>query len=63
MKRKEIKNLAEKIAKFERIIQTSSDKKEIARAEQEIMKLSSCVKSLDDMVAVDELLMEILEKN
>jgi hypothetical protein len=33
MKRKEIKNLAEKIAKFERIIQTSSDKKEIARAE------------------------------
>jgi hypothetical protein len=27
------------------------------------MKLSSCVKSLDDMVAVDEMVMEILEKN
>ena len=33
MKRKEIKNLAEKIAKFERIIQTSTDKKEITKAE------------------------------
>ena len=63
MKRKEIKNLAQKIAKFEKIIQTSSDKKEIATAENEIMKLSSCVDSLEDMIAVDEIVMEILEKN
>lgn len=63
MKRKEIKNLAQKIAKFEKIIQTSSDKKEIANAEKEIMKLSSCVDSLEDMIAVDEIVMEILEKN
>lgn len=63
MKRKELKNLAQKIAKCEIIIQTSDDKNKIARAEQEIMKISSSVASLDDMLIIDELVMEILEKN
>ena len=63
MKQKEIKNLAQKIAKYERIIQTSDDKKQVRQAEEEIMKLSSGVSSLEDMVAIDELVMEMLEKN
>ena len=63
MKQKEIKNLAQKIAKYERIIQTSDDKKLVRQEEEEIMKLSSSVTSLDDMVAIDELVMELLEKN
>ena len=63
MKQKEIKNLAQKIAKYERIIQTSDDKKLVRQAEEEIMRLSSSVDSLDDMVAIDELVMELLEKN
>lgn len=63
MKKKELKNLAAKIAKCEKIIQTSDDKKAVKRAEDEIMKLSSCVDSLEDMTAIDELVMEILEKN
>ena len=63
MKKKELKNLAQKIAKYERIIQTSDDKKLVQQAEEEIMKLSSSVTSLDDMVAIDELVMELLEKN
>ena len=63
MKQKEIKNLAQKIAKYERIIQTSDDKKQIRQAEEEIMKLSSSVNSLEDMTAIDELVMEMLEKN
>ena len=63
MKKKEIKNLAQKIAKYERIIQTSDDKKLVRQAEEEIMKLSSSVDSLDDMVAIDELVMELLGKN
>ena len=32
MKRKELKNLAQKIAKYEQIIQTSQDKEEIREA-------------------------------
>ena len=63
MKKKELKNLAAKIAKCERIIQTSDDKKAIRQAEDEIMELSGRVMSLEDMVAIDELVMELLEKN
>lgn len=62
MKKKEIKNLAQKIAKYERIIQTSDDKKAIAQAEDEIMKVSSSVRSLEDMMAIDELVLELLNK-
>lgn len=62
MKRKELKNLAEKIAKCEKIIQTSTDTKEKAKAEQEIMRISSNVADLDDLLIIDELVMEILEK-
>ena len=39
MKKKELKNLAAKIAKCERIIQTSDDKKAVHQAEEEIMRL------------------------
>ena len=63
MKIKEIKALAQKIAKYEKIIQSSEDKKLVRQAEEEIMKLSSSVESLDDMVAIDEIVMELLEKN
>ena len=63
MKKKELKNLAAKIAKNEKIIQTSEDKKAVHQAEEEIMRLSSSVHSLEDMVAIDELVMDLLEKN
>ena len=60
MKRKELKNLAQKIAKAEKIIQTSDNPKAIKKAEQEIMMLSGQVDSLADMTAIDELVQEIL---
>ena len=63
MKKKEIKNLAQKIAKYERIIQTSDDKQLVRQAQEKIMEITSSVNSLDDMVAIDELVMELLEKN
>ena len=63
MKRKEIKNLATKIAKYERIIQNSDDKEAIKQAENEIMKVSSSVHSLEDMMAIDELVLELLKEN
>lgn len=61
MKKKEIKNLATKIAKWEKIIQTSNDKEAIKQAEDEIMKVSSSVKSLEDMMAIDEMVLELLK--
>ena len=63
MKQKEIKNLAQKIAKYERIVQTSDDKHLVRQAQEKIMELTNGVTSLDDMVAIDEAVMELLEKN
>lgn len=60
MKRKELKNLAKKIAQAEHIIQTSDNQEEIQRAQMEIMKLSSHVDSLDDITIIDEMVQELL---
>lgn len=63
MKRKELKNLAQKIAKQELIILNSDNPKEVKIAEQEIMRLSGCVDSIEDITMIDEIVQEILSKN
>lgn len=60
MKRKELKNLAKKIAQAEHIIQTSDNQDEIQRAQIEVMTLSSHVDSLDDITIIDEMVQELL---
>lgn len=62
MKHKELKNIAAKIAKCELIIQAGEDTEAAKRAEEEIMRLSANVGNLDDLMAIDELVMDILEK-
>lgn len=61
MRTKERKKLAQKIAQCEYIIQTSTDKDEIKRAEYQVMELSGCVHSLDDMQAIDDLVQDLLK--
>ena len=63
MKQKEIKNLAKKIAQQEMILQEATSTEEKQRAEQEIIRLSACVKTVDDMVALDEAIQDLLMKN
>lgn len=63
MKRKELKNLAKKIAKAELIVQNSSDVAEINGAQQEIMDLSSKVSSIEEMIELDDLIQEIILEN
>lgn len=63
MKQKEIKNLAKKIAQQEIILQKATSTEEKQRAEQEIIRLSACVKTVDDMVALDEAIQDLLMKN
>ena len=60
MKRKEKKQLAEKIAKYERIIQSTDDKDKIKEAESKIMELSTHVCDLEDMVEIDEMVQDLL---
>ena len=56
MKKKELKQLANKIAKQERIIQDlNSTKEQKKRAESEILTLSSHVETLEDITIIDEL--------
>lgn len=63
MKRKEIKNIAKKIAKLELIIQNSTNQQEKEKAEQEIMNISCNVGNLTDLELIDEAVQEILEKS
>ncbi len=63
MKKKEQKALAQKIAKYELIVQTSDDKKRVRDAQDKIMELSGKVETLDDIAAIDEMVQEILEKH
>ena len=63
MKKKEQKALAQKIAKYELIIQTSQDKKQVRDAQDKIIELSGKVESLDDIAAIDKMVQEILEKH
>lgn len=60
MKKKELKNLAEKIAKQEYVIQTSDDDDAIQAAQNEIMRLTSRVRDFQDLDVIDEMIQEIL---
>ena len=62
MKKKELKNLAKKIADAEYIIQNSDDDKAVAKAQDAILELSGKVSSVEDMLALDELVQEILNE-
>lgn len=63
MKRKELKRIAERIAKNEKIIQNGKDMKQKMEAEANIMKLSEQLENIEDILKVDELVQEILKKN
>jgi hypothetical protein len=62
MKKKELKNLAERIAQYEYIIQTSQDQDEIKNARAQIMALSSKVKNLEDIMILDEMIQDFIGK-
>lgn len=62
MKKKELKSLAVKIAKAESIIQNSDDPKAVADAQNQILELSGRAVTIEDMLAIDEMVQEILEK-
>lgn len=62
MKRKELKNLAKKIAQAEYILQSSEDIDERQQARDEILKISSGVHSFEDLDLLDEMVQEFLKK-
>lgn len=63
MNKKELKNLAKKIAKAELIIQRNEDETAVKAAKKEIIELSGHVKSLEDMELLDDLIQDFLSEN
>lgn len=62
MKRKELKNLAKKVAQCEYILQTSNDQYEREQARDEIMKVSNGIHSFEDLDLLDEMVQDLLSK-
>ncbi len=62
MTKKQLKQLAKQIAKYEQIIQDNLDAEEVRDAKEKIMRLSNNDLSLEDMLALDEYVQEYLKK-
>ena len=62
MKKKELKNLAKKIADCEYTIQTSSDEDKKISAKNDIFKLTNSIHSFEDLDLLDEMVQEYLTK-
>jgi phage shock protein A len=62
MKRKELKNLAQKIAAAEILLQTSDDAFAKQKAQDDILELSGHARTVEDMLALDEMIQKILEE-
>ena len=64
MKKKELKNLAEKFAELEYIIQMNKDLEEVKEAQRRIIELTGQVSMLDfeNMMILDELIQKNLSK-
>ena len=63
MKNKELKKLAERIAKLELIVEANEDPAAVKKAKNEIMELSGKIDDPEDMFRIDELIQEIFSKN
>lgn len=64
MKRKELKNLAIKIARQEQILQQEDvTLEEKSSAEKEIMRLCGKVTNLNDMIDLDDYVQKIIREN
>ena len=63
MDRKSRREIARKIAKLENIIKNSSNEEEKNKAMNEINSMSMNDWTLEDMMAIDEMIIKILEKN
>lgn len=63
MKQKELKNFAKQIVEAEKIIEANEDKQKVYQAQQKVMDITNRLNSLDDILLLDELVQEIIDKN
>lgn len=63
MKKKELKNIAMRIAKAEQVLSESADVAAKRQAEEEILALTRKVTNLADICLLDEMIQDILSKS
>lgn len=63
MNRKEMKNLAKKIAQIEQVLQESTDTTEKRELEEKLFALTSHITSLDEMIELDDMVISLLEEH
>lgn len=63
MKQKELKNFAKQIVEAEKIIKANEDKQKVYQAQQKVMDITNRLDSSDDILLLDELVQEIMDKN
>lgn len=63
MKQKELKNFAKQIVEAEKIIKANEDRQKVYQAQQKVMDITNRLDSLDDILLLDELVQEIMDKN
>ena len=62
MKKKELKNLAEKIAYTQVLLDTTSDNEEKKQAQRKIIELTGYVENFEDFFILDELIQKNIKK-
>ena len=62
MKKKELKNLAKRLAEAELTLHITDDQEKVKKAKEEMFKIGYQLSSYEDMMYVDELVQEILSK-
>lgn len=62
MKEKELKKIAKQIAICQNTIDNSNDSTKITEAQNEIYKLTTKIKSFQDLMLLDELVLDCLTK-
>ena len=63
MKKKDLKKFAKRLAELETIIQTSDDYDKRQLAQNEVLDISNKIIDVEDMLTLDAMVQEILEKN
>ena len=63
MKTRELKQLAEAIAKAELTLRENKDEQEVRKAKKDILLLSKRITSLEDMLRIDDIVQNILKKS
>lgn len=62
MKKKELKAIALKIVELETIISENSDEQAVTNAKLELMRLTDSIESLSDMMEIDNIVQESLNR-